>query len=369
MKNKITFGKWEAAGLLINAISARIFLNFPRPLVESSGTAAWIQMLYVSILALIGFTIIIKLYKKFEGRDLMDISDHIGGGILRFITGIILLVTFIVVCSIILREYSENMKVIAFNVSPISFVMLFFLVGMIVAAYLGMEAIVRLHAIAIPIITVGFVIIFLGVAPFYDVSNLYPLLGNGPKKIFGSGFFALSTFSPLVYLYLMPPFIKTHKNLKRAGYIGIAFSIFFSMASVLVYEMVFGYPSGTESFLPTFELARLINYGRFFQRVESVFMFSWVISAMLYLSIILYFSAYVLQKMFRLKFYKPLIFPLVVIIFCISFLPPNLMTSITLETKYFTYFLWTLGFVIPVILLLIGRFVKRKPEKEILKDE
>lgn len=50
--------------LLINTIVSRVFLNFPRNLVENSGNAAWIQIIYGTILAFIAFLIIEKLYAK-----------------------------------------------------------------------------------------------------------------------------------------------------------------------------------------------------------------------------------------------------------------------------------------------------------------
>lgn len=362
MENKITFGKWEAVALLINSICARIFLNFPRQIIEDSGTAAWIETLYFSLIVLLAFFVIEKLYTRFEGKDLIDIAEYGAGSIGRVIIGLVVTSLLLYIGPVFLREYAENMKVIALNVSPISFVMLFFLVGIIIAAYMGIEAIVRFHAMAVPIITVTFFIIIFGVAPYFNIDNFFPLLGNGVYSIVAKGAVNVSIYAPMVYLFLIPPFIKTHKNFKNVGYLTIGLSVFFFLVSCAAYLAVNPYETAIENFLPMYQMARLINYGRFFQRVESIFMLAWAATALMYLSVILYFICYIFKKTFKLQYHEPLIIPFAIIMFSLSFLPPNLMSAIELETKFYRSFAWIAAFALPILLLLIVRLLKRHPK-------
>lgn len=360
VKNKtITFGVWEASALLINSLCVRIFLNYPRSVMESAGTAGWIETTYVTILAFVLFFIIEKLYSKFQGKDLLDISELIGGNIVRIIVGLLIASILLYTCSLILREYSENMKIISLMSSPISYVTLFFIVGMVTGAYAGLEAIVRFHAIAVPVISVASISILMGVLPFFDSTRFFPILGNGFNSIFISGFFSLSMYAPLIYLFLLPPFLKTHKAFKTSGYIGLGISAFFLIFAAVVYTGVYPYPTSLEFFLPTYQLARMMNFGRFFQRLESIFFLVWALTALMYLSIILYFITYLFKKALKLEHRKPLIIPFAIIIFSSSLLPPNLMTAITFGTKYYSYFTWAIAFALPIILLWIAN-VKKK---------
>lgn len=363
-KSKIAFGRWEATALLVNLISTQIFLGFPRIMAETAGPASWILILYVTGLALICFTIIARLYSGFEGMDLIDIGQYFGGSPGRVIVGSILLAYLLFIISLVLREFAEDMKAIALPVSPVSYVILYFMAGMIVGAYLGIEAIVRFCAIVVPIIIFGFLFIMLGVMPFYDLTSLLPIFGNGLETIFGSGSLRLSIYSAVALLFLLPPFIKTQKNLKKVGYLSIGISAVLFLISAVVYLIVFAYPTALEGFIPIYQLARLIDFGRFFERVESVFVLIWAASALIYLSAGFFFIVYVFKKTFKLEYYRPLIIPFAILIFALSFLPPNLMVTVELEGGFFRNYAWITSFLLPIVVLLLARFVKKRDKKE-----
>jgi spore germination protein (amino acid permease) len=358
----ITFGVWGGTALLINSVCSRIFLNFPRSVVESAGNAAWLEVLYLIIIMFLYFLIVIKLTSSFEGKDLLDIGEYLGGNAGRIFAGLPIVLLLLFVAPVILREYTEDMKIIALPTSPINFVMLFFVIPMIIGANLGLETIVRFHAIVVPIISVAFIIIMLGVSKYYDFSNFYPILGTGPARVFGDGFFTITSFGPILYIFFIGPFIKTNKNFKAIALLSLGISSFNLLVSVIVFVAVIPIKSGIELFLPFFQLARLINFGTFLQRVESIFMLCWATSAVMYLSNILFFIIYIFKKTFKLEYYKPLTIPFTVIIFCLSILPPNLMTAITLETKYYSKFGWGITLGLPMLVLIISN-IKKKVSK------
>jgi len=336
---------------------------------ESAGTAGWILTIYITVIALILFTIIARLYKKFEGKDILDISEYVAGNIGRIIVGTFFLVYLVFIVSVVLREFGEDLKIIALRSSPISFVMSFFLAGMVVSAFFGLEALLRIGVIIVPIVFIGFVIILSGVLQYSDLSRIMPFLGFGPKNIFIDNLSRISIYSGLVLLLFLPPFIKSHKDFKKIGYITIGLSSFNLTVSVLVFLLVFQYPIATESFLPIFQLARLINYGRFFQRLESLFSLLWIVSALHYLSIGLFLILYIFKKTYKLEYYKPLILPFAVILYTASFIPKNLVEAIELETKFFRNIAWIVVFGMTIILLLIGNFIRRKTVKGGEKNE
>jgi spore germination protein (amino acid permease) len=355
MASDITFGGWEAIALIINAICARIFLNFPREMAEDAGAAGWLEVIYFSVLALVLFYLIARLYERLNRKDILDVAGLAAGETGRIISGLLFLGLILSVGVLILREYTEIMKVISLTDSPLGFVMMFLAVAMVAACFLGLEAIVRFTAVAVPILTIGLLFIILMVAPYYDPTHLLPVLGNGLYSIFGKGFFKLSVYSPLAYLFLLPPFLKDQKSFRRIGYTALGVSALLLLASSLAYSLVYSYPTSLESFLPVFQLARLINYGRFFQRLESVFVITFAISAMQYLAVILFFAVHVFKKTFKLEYHRPLILPFAVIIFGLAFLPSNLMTAINLQTKTYMTFAWGITFILPIIILLLAR--------------
>jgi len=359
MKNEIVFGRWESFCFLISMIGARVFLNFPRTVAEVAGTTGWIMVIYTTILVLIVFFLITRLYEPFEGKDLIDISEMALGGIGRIIVGIILLAYILLSLPIFLREFAEDMKTISYVMSPISFILILLILGTVIAAYFGLEAIVRTAAIFVPVIIVGFLIIFAGVIPYFNFNNLFPIFGNGWSNIAISGISQMSIFSPVIWLFFITPYIKTNKNLKVVGYSTLGSAGLAFVTSALVYILVYPYPVALENFLPLFHLARLINIGRFFQRIESMFVFIWAAGALLHLSSGFYLLVHIFRKIFKLKYQKPLIIPLAILIFNLSLLPSNLMEVITLESRIIGEYSWIFGFGIPVLVLLISRTRKK----------
>lgn len=359
---KTRFGKVEAVFILINIISIQIFLGFPRRMAELGGTAGWIIPIYTLVLSLIFFSVISKLYNRFDGKDILDVAEYAGGHFGRTIVGLIFLTNYFFIIPIVLRTFGEDVKIFALVQSPISFVLVLFLIGMIIASYLGLEAIVRLGSIVVPVAFVGFVIIIFGNGAYFEVEKLLPILGNGPYSIFIDGFTQVSLFSGISTLYFMPPFLGKNKAMKSVGYWSLFISGILLAVGALIYLLVVPYPISTENVLPYLHLARFVNYGRFFQRIESIFVITWCLAAFIYLSAGLFLLVYIIKKTFKLEYYRPLIIPTSIILFTICLMPDSVMSSVYLEAAIFRKYAWLVSFVIPIVVLAIGRLVKWKKE-------
>jgi spore germination protein KB len=355
MNNNLKFGIREGISLIMVSICTQVFLNLPRIMIESAGTAGWMLVIYLSVIAYLVLFIILKLYPPFEGKDLLDIAEIAGGSFLRIITGIMIIIHSALILSIILREFTEDLKIIALPTSPISYVTFFFVIGMIIGAYAGIVPIVRLCSLAVPVITIGYLIIHIGMYPYYDLTRLLPLFGTGVKNIFVEGIPKVSVYSGLVFLFIIAPFLKTKENLNKVGYIGTVLSALILFISTFIYSIVAPYPASMEMFLPFYHLARIFYFGLFFQRLESVFIFIWVMAALLYLSAELFILSHVFAKTFKLKYYRPLLLPLTVLIFTFSLIPENLVSTIELETLYFRNYAWIVTFTLVPMILVVAR--------------
>lgn len=360
MESKIVFGKAEALSIIIISITTQLFLNYPRLMSESAGTAGWLLSIYVTFLALILFAIIQKLYSRFEGKDILDIGEAIGGNIGRILVGMIYTASYLFVMSLTLREFGEDLKIISLSQSPISFVLSFFIIGMVVGAYYGIEALARFSIIVVPIIVAGFIIVLSGTLEYYNILHLLPIMGSGPYNVFVKGVSRVSVFSGMSVLYFMAPYIGSHKNFKKVGFYGIVISAFFLTVGTLIFLLSIPYPDSVEGFLPVYQLSRKIDYGRFFQRIESIFVIIWTITALSYLSTGLFFISYMFKKTFGLKFYRPLVAPMSIILYTLSLLPQSLMKVIEIDAMLFRNYAWVVTFAFTIAVLLTATVLKRK---------
>ena len=66
MKNRIiSFGRFETASVLTNALLIKTLLGLPQLLCRKIGSAAWISSVVSGVLFLILVGIILKLYERF----------------------------------------------------------------------------------------------------------------------------------------------------------------------------------------------------------------------------------------------------------------------------------------------------------------
>ena len=91
-------------------------------------------------------------------------------------------------------------------------------------------------------------------------------------------------------------------------------------------------------------MARLINIGRFFQRIESVFVFIWAMAALLYLTTISFYVVYSSQNRW-FEIYKTIDITLAVITFSAVFIPHNLNDVINILTEIVYKIIGLAGFV------------------------
>lgn len=360
MNNEITFGRWEGICLLITMISTKAILDFPRIMVEGAGVAGWILSVYISVLALIGFWIINKLYRGFSGKDILDIGESLGGKPLKIILGTVIWIFIMLMMTVSLRLFGELIKSMGFDISPPSFLMLFFFAGVLFGAYVGIEAIVRFMAILVPVSVISFTIFIVALMPLSDINNIFPLLGNGAYEIFVKGSLKLSCFSELLFLFLIVPFLKTQENFKKSGFIAILLSAVVFLSITLLFITIYPPPVGREEILPAYQLGRTIEYGRFFKRLESILIITWSTIGFMYLSTIFFFSAYVFKKTFNLKYYRPLLLPFGVISFSFSMIPERLMNVTEFQAKYYRNWGWTVTFGLVILLLAFANKKKHK---------
>ncbi len=363
MENRIKFGRFEAITLIINLVCTKLFLYYSRMTVEDAANAGWLSAIVSSLTALIMLIIILSLYKKFDDKDILDISEIAGGRFLKVVIGAIITVGLFFLTVIVIREFSEDMKVVSLPVSPLSYVMFFFIIGIAVACFFGLEALLRYHAIIIPVIAAGYILILLGVFSRIDVSNLTPILGSGTEDIVVKGVLRSSVYSELVVLFLLPPFLGGFKKVKTVGYISFAFCAFFLISGSLVYIMAIPYPSSLEPFLPIYNMTRMIGFGRFFQRIEAIFVFIWAMAALMYLTSSFYFMVYTFAKTAGLKHIRPLVLPFAVMVFSAAFIPESLTAVIWIEADYITNAGWLVSFAF-IILILAAASVRKRTRKE-----
>lgn len=361
MKNNFMLEKREIACTFANFIVAKMFFTYPRMIVLNSGNAAWIQMIYITLIAYGLFLAVNRLNKKTEMENIFVIAEKVGGRFLRIISGTIIFTVLIINLAMNIRVFSESIRTILLPNTPTSMVMLLFVIAISIAAYIGIYAICRIHSIFLPlaaIITAGFLIMLL---PDIEISNIFPLAGTGTYNIFVRGLNDISLFGDIMIIYIILPFCKDKRDTKRSVSYSFLIGGISGTLIMIAYILVYPYPISTEFIIPVYQLARIVNVGHYFQRFEAFFEFTWSILMMLYSAFYLFVICYTFTETFKTVYYKEVIIPVVLLAASLGFIPTNFVTFLS-DGYMFSKILNPFLFIIPAITGALYMF-KRKERR------
>ena len=88
-------GKIEAICLMLIIVINELIINVPNMIILDTKTGSTLNIIYVSILAVAFAYIICKLFKPFYGKDILDVSEYVGGRVLKIILGVLFILFFI----------------------------------------------------------------------------------------------------------------------------------------------------------------------------------------------------------------------------------------------------------------------------------
>lgn len=354
-------GSWECIATLGCITITPLVLTLPTFASEDFGTSAFLHAIYVSIIAGIFFLLLFMMYSKFKNKDIIDISEFALGKFFKYLTGLILIFYFFSTAVLTLGEFNENIKNILFSEAPSEIICLLFMITVFIGSVIGLRGLFRTSAIIVPIIIIGFLAIVASLFSRIDLTNFTPIFGNGIKEFFLNGTFRFGRYEGMILLLLIGP------NIKKIGSTALKSFIIITLFILISFFLIFGiiqYPSITENFFPLFEISRLVSYGNFIERIESIFILIWLVAAFIYLSIDICLVVNILKKIFNIKYYNRITPAISIIALSTSLLISSFIDILMLRRALSVFIAPIILFIYPFIILLISTIKHRNSLKE-----
>ncbi len=356
--------QYELWGLLVNLIGINALLGLPRVLTQDAFSAGWLEVIISGLAGMVGFYIIYRLLRLFPGRDLIEISRMVWGNWLGSLVGLCFIIYFLVLNFITLRLFAEAILSTALPQTPISVVIALFLIGALMAAYFGLEVIGRANWLLQPFLFFVFLVITSGLLNQINFNTLFPILGPGIIPLFKTSLLRSAFFGQILAIGFIAPYIRKPPTIAKAGVAAISSVVIVFAWLQMVYTGFFRVSTGEKILTPFYQMAREINFGRFFQRIESVFIFIYYFSGVLFYAITLYLVASGLARLCRVPIYQPLLFPLVIIVFTLALIPPSATSMSMIWAEYFFKWSWAVAFGLPALILVTAYLRSLKKEKQ-----
>ncbi len=266
----------------------------------TKGPTSWVSIVVALIIALIFIKPIVKLQSNHPNKTLLDIcADYMPKYMVKII-GTFYVIFFILASSILLKDFSEQIKMFMLFETPNNLIILIILVTSSYATQKGINTIAQIAHITTIIAMIPLLIV-VGLSTSYtNISNIFPIIPLdfiGILKGIPYAFMALFGYTILLF---SNPYVKEHKkNLQQNRR--------FLLTSTLVYILCFflvickfGQMEARRLMWPFISILKFLSLpGSFIENTEAIGISLNIICAFVCLSIILYFTDLSLQKTLR----------------------------------------------------------------------
>ncbi|TYO97302.1 GerAB/ArcD/ProY family transporter [Desulfallas thermosapovorans] len=354
----------QAVLLNITMIIATAMLGAPAIAATHARQDAWLSMLLATLLALPIALVTVKLGTLFPQKTLVEYTGDILGKWPGKLIGLLYLLWFIQICAVMIREYGNFLVDVFLPETPLIAINI---IGAALAAYTvkkGLEVLVRVNQIFLPLILISVVLIFLLALPEMRIERFLPAFETGAVDIFRGAVAPLAWMGEISTFAMLIPFLTRTGQAPRIAIITIPLvGLFFTLLTVASIA-VFG-PNIANMNFPVLNTARVINIANFIDRPEPLVMTIWVTGGLLKISIFYYVIVLGSAQWLALKDYRPLVLPVGVILAALSMA----MADNILEISHFIAYIWppyaliTFELGIPVLLLTIALLRKQGGNK------
>ncbi|MCL5935392.1 MAG: spore germination protein [Firmicutes bacterium] len=295
----------------------------------------------------------------------MEVTGEALGKVAGTAVNVIYAVFFVIVGALFTRIFSEALIISALPRTPISILTTGYIAMGLLGSYLGLESLARSTRVTYPFVVAGIAILLFSLIPQWETTQLYPILGTGPVNVFLKGGASAGIISDILMAAVIVQSLHDPGMFGKITARAMLMGFTYLTVLELILIMTTAWNASQEYTMPFYNLSRLIYLGRYFQRVESIFIIIWGFAGMVKIAITLYSAAVVLAGTFKLPDYRPLIWPLALMIFTASLIPPDMPSAIKLESiEYRQYYMSFSTIILPAVVLAADRLRMRGRRNE-----
>ncbi|WP_408007523.1 endospore germination permease [Pseudalkalibacillus sp. A8] len=320
---------------------------------------AWLSAIFAGFFGIFLVTLYSFLGKRFPSMNIISIGEKVFGLWVGKIIGVLFVFFFLIDSGGILWDLGDFMTTQIMPETPINAILILFLSIVIIGIKIGLEPLARAAEIYFPIVILLFLILVISVSREIKPENIQPILEDGVKPVLGGSLPLIGFYLESVILLMVLPYVNQVKRIKKGYVIGMIIGSSFLLIVILLSILVFGTHLTSNNIYPTYVLARKINIGDFFQRVEAVLAFIWILTVYFKLTICFYAAAAGFGQILKIKDYKVLTFPLAVIVYVLALIiAPNITYIGDFLLSIWWAFTFSYGLFLPLLLIAVAKLRK-----------
>ena len=343
-----------------SALLTMAFHTLPRGAALITSTAAPWAILVSGGLALLLFWPVAATLARLPGKNLTDLALTAGGRSLAIAAALLLGGFAVASAGLGVRQVSEMVVTALYPHTPQTLAM----VSLLAVAALGASmtpagALWIGSLLTWPMLT-SILVLVVGNVGWGQFRNLVPLTGHGVLPTARELLPLTSYASPLVYVAIFCSLLPSPAKLVRASVYAMGVSVVTWALVVLLYLMVYPMPGGLDVQFPLFEMSRLVQGGRHFERMDALWLVFWTFGAAGRLTEALMGTALVFQNAFRLPDHRGAVLPLAMATLAVGLFPSNQAGAVDAETHILRRWGFLVVLVLPLLIAMLARLRARR---------
>jgi spore germination protein KB len=251
------------------------------------------------------------LYRKFIGLSILDISEYLGGKPLKIIVGMLFIFYFLFTIVVILCRLVNCLRIIYYPMTNLNYIILLIAIADGLLCTLKNNAYAKASFVVFPLSVLATLAVFAGNLKNLDFQNIFPIFGKSINNTFISGIANLFTFGGISYLYFLPSKLKNPSKFSKISILSITLSGLIIIIIITTISLMFNPNLVSGPLFPLYTSVRYIEFGTFFQRLDSAFLLIKLISFFSFLGIFSNIVLDITQDLTKIIDVKPLIYPYV----------------------------------------------------------
>lgn len=320
-----------------------------------AGKDGWLSMLLACALGVLCNLLLLYLLSKYQYSSIFDIAEQIAGKIGGTLFTILFLFITLHLTALVLRNFSNFMTTVLLpEVRPDSFeIMMVILV--IFSVSKGVQNIARINEIIAPLMIIFILLTLILVSNNLESENILPVLDQGWHAIFHGAYpvFGFPFIEMIVFTAFLP-FVADKTWLKTYYLFALTIAGLLLSAAILVTIGVEGESIAKREVYSAYSMARSIELGTLFQRVEAFIGIVWMVALFVKITVCFLSVQFCLSHLSRSGDYYSFLFPTGLLVWTMSsHLHHDLIDFTEFVAKNWTLY-WLSLYIIIILLLFIG---------------
>lgn len=206
----------------------------------------------------------------------------------------------------------------------------------IYAAWLGIESVGRAAGFFFTPTLLSLGMVMLSLSKTFDIANLNPFWGFGAKNTVVQGLVSTGMFGGIIAVPIVKSYVRKQEGIPKRSVNGTLIAAAVLILGLVSVAGMFPYPMSARKVEPLSVMARSVYLGRFVQRIESLFIFTWYFSTSVQTSFSYALILILLSQLSGTGTYRPFVPAVAILTFGVAALPANTLMGGQLMDRFFT---------------------------------